>query len=466
MIILIVPMFSKQEVNADSNYVVISALVDGLLRVRPDYRFFMPFPDKESGYTYEDDGFFRHPAIVRIPQRISPRKQANAVTYDGWWYDNLFRTLAFDVVWCNLVEIAAHVSRAAAAYTSPVQLPSVIAAHNYVIHKTLPYPMEPQENLILSQLMGAVCADRNVFNSDHCRSMLMDNAAKYLSPEMRARISDSSVMIPYGTLEDSLEPDPTRAPNDVPVIAYNHRLQGYKNYEDTFDLLDELWKEGLRFRLRYLNNTGERNATVAKRPWAEIRLSPTRKEYVAALRGCDLNITNSQHETFCIAAIESMALGQPLVAPNGVTFPEITGATRGNGYPFLFNTREEQKRMVRQLIEDAELRRKWGVVASAHVRASYGRDLWAQRYAALFEKEQEHRRSTSPEDATEFFRATLRSRPSWELMDLVHGVRNKVVSDRVPFSNQSFAPVQAMRMARTAGYKTDVAKGRITLAPA
>ena len=66
-----------------------------------------------------------------------------------------------------------------------------------------------------------------------------------------------------------------------------------------------------------------------------------------------------------------MALGQPLVAPDGVTFPEITGrdtpGAPSEGYPFLFKTRDQQKDMLRALITEPQLRAEWGAKASEHV---------------------------------------------------------------------------------------------------
>src|SRR5436190_9626695 len=134
MIVLVIPMYSKQELNADSNYVVYTQLIKGMLEVRPNYHFYVIFPDDKSGYKYEPDGFFRLPNVTRIPQRISPRKLANAVSYDATWYDKLFRKLAFDVVWANLIESAGWLRHAGTSTYENVGRPFVVGAHNYVIH--------------------------------------------------------------------------------------------------------------------------------------------------------------------------------------------------------------------------------------------------------------------------------------------------------------------------------------------
>lgn len=456
MFILVQPMYSKQELNADSNYVVYSQLIRAMRHVRPEWHWVVIFPDRESGYKYEDDGFFRLPNVTRVAQRISPRKMANAVTFDGMWYDRLMRTLGFDVVWANLVEIAAQIARAGEGTFEMKGRSVTVAAHNYVVHPSLPYMFEVQQHVAFAQLSGALFADHNVFNSDYCEWMLYDNARRWLNDEAVASIAARSTKIPYGTLEESLTCAP--AGNDVPVVAYNHRLQAYKNYQETFDLLNELHQEGVPFRVRYMNNTSENTSKIAGYPFVEVRLCATRADYLAALRGCDLNVTNSQHETFCIAAVESMALGQPLVAPDGVTFPEITGRATTN-YPYLFTSRDGQKAMLRKLLTDTEERLRWGRVLSEYVTANYGARLWAQRYAALFERLTDFRVGT-PDDVRAWFRRYVEKADGVEIMDFARAVRGEVVNGRAPFSSQSLPLPKLLRLVREEGGSVRMRSGR------
>ena len=83
MIVFVQPMFSRSELNSDSNYVLISSLLRSMRKVRPDWHFVMPFPDKHSGFKYDDDGLFNQSNITRIPQRINSRRHGGAVHYDS-----------------------------------------------------------------------------------------------------------------------------------------------------------------------------------------------------------------------------------------------------------------------------------------------------------------------------------------------------------------------------------------------
>lgn len=449
MFILVQPMYSKQELNADSNYVVYSALIRGMRSVRPDWHFCVLFPDDKSGFKYDDDGFFKSPNVSRIPQRVSPRKHANAITFDAGWYDSLVRQYAFDAVWCNLVEISGHIRSSGTSTYEEKSRPTTIAAHNYVIHESLPYVWESMTTTAFAQVMGAWLSDWNVFNSDHCKRMFVETAGKWLKTSVIEEILAKSSRINYGTLESALAVDEGRLENPVPVIAYNHRLQAYKNWTSTWDLFRELYAEGLRFRVRYMNNVAEHVSQISKDPFVEVKLCANRTQYLEALRGCDLNVTNSQHETFCISAVESMALGQPLIAPDAITFPEITGR-KELGYPYLFRSRDEQKTMLRRLLMDVAERRTWGGKLSAFVRREFGQQLWAKRYAELFESLSKYEFNTAA-DGLDLIRESVKRLSGKTFHDVRMAVQRKEINGRVPFSNQSLTEVKLLRLIRKVG---------------
>lgn len=456
MIVLIQPMYSKAELNGDSNYVMYTAFVRAMLKVRPSWHFVVLWPDDKSGYKYEPDGFFNLPNITRVPQRISTRKMANAISYDASYYDTLMRAVGFDLVWCHLVEIAGLIKQAGDHPFAAAAMPVVVAAHHYVIHDSLPTPFEPQAHVAWAQLGGALLADHNVFNSQHTRRMFCETAHRWLATETIEQIVQRSSTMGEGTLEPSIQP--RKRANDVPIIVYNHRLQGYKNYKETFAVLDELYAEGLRFKVRFTNSSSENTAAIAGKPYVEIKLCATREQYLKTIAEGDLNVTNSQHETFCLSAIESMALGQCLIAPDGVTFPEITGREL-NGYPYLFKSRDEQKAMIRRLLVDAAERERWGAVLSQHVRTTYAQQTWAEQYAALFERLQPALAQTSP-DALQLIQSMLRQHSGATLRELHRKVSGVQVGNRVPFGPQSLPLVKLLRIVRSLGARVVFEQGQ------
>ena len=445
MFIFVVPMYSKQELNADSNYVVYTALIRAMAKSKPHYHFIIPFPDAKSGYKYENDGFFKLSNVTRIPQRIATQKKVNAISYDASFYLEIFRTFGIDVIWANLVECGAALLQTHESSYELVGRPVLCVAHNYVIHKSLPYPWDSMKAVALHQIMGAIAADTNVFNSRHCEWMFYDTAQQWINPKTIDAIKQKSVLINYGTLEDDLRYSEKN--NDIPIIAYNHRLQGYKNYKITFAMLNELYQAGYKFKVRYMNNTSEHLSHITDYPFLEVVLCANRAQYLVALRGCDLNITNSQHETFCIAAIESMALGQPLIAPNAVTFPEITGGD----YPFLFSTPQQQKQMTIEMITSRELRQKWGRILSEYVIRNYNTALWAEKYSQLWQDHNGALNVHAPDDAEMAVKQLIVEYHGKTIHDFTNKLYRTRVNGRSPFSNQSYPLPKIVRMVRQFG---------------
>ena len=69
--------------------------------------------------------------------------------------------------------------------------------------------------------------------------MLIQEAKDILSLKSVELIKKNSI-IKLGGYVDSLK---SEKKYDIYTFIYNHRLDGYKNYKDTFDLFDRLWNE-------------------------------------------------------------------------------------------------------------------------------------------------------------------------------------------------------------------------------
>lgn len=436
---------SKAELNSDSNYIFVSNTIRAALRLDPDVHFIVLWPDAQSGFKYDDDGFFRHRRITRVPYRTVPRKMANVVSFDAGWWDRFLRSVGVDIIWSNVAEVAHLLENMGAAAYMENARPVVVASHHYVIHSSLPYSLESQRHVLLSQLLGAYGARHNVFNSEHCQWMLEDSARGVLAEEAIADIRRRSTRIPVGIIDDALAPVVTD--NPVPVVIYNHRLQAYKNYDQTFEVFDALHAEGVKFEVVVTSSVRENMTRLASRPYTRIELCPTREEYLRVLRTGDLNVTNSQHETFCMAAAESMALGQALVAPNGVTFPEITNA-KANGYPYLYNSVEEEVGMVRALLTNAEERRRWGAALSEHVHANYRVEQTAQKYLNLFRMLGTYTFQTTADDALDMVRQRVTELSGNDSRTIQSSIWRTMVNGRHPFSDQSLTLTRLVRMAR------------------
>ncbi len=154
-----------------------------------------------------------------------------------------------------------------------------------------------------------------------------------------------------------------------------------------------------------------------------------------------------------------MAMGQPLVAPNGVTFPEITGAAT-NGYPYLFKTVKESKDMIRRMITDKKERAKWGRILSKHVRKHYGRRRWAESYIDLFEGMPKHSVGMS-EAAKKKILEGARVNRGKSIVDLYSWLSSPKghVEGKHTFGTQTMSLTKLARVLRDIGCKTKLVHG-------
>mgnify|MGYP001419187433 CR=1 FL=1 len=451
MILLYHPMYSKAEINSDSNYVIMRSLIPKILEKNKDWHFIIPFPSKDTDFKYVNDGFFSHPNIIRVPYRISVRKKCNAISFDSYFYEKLFRIYAFDVVFNNLVEISHHMKHLMDTYEN-LGCPIVISSHHYVYHESLPYVMESMENIVISQLLGSILCDVNIVNSKYTDWMLMDNIGKYFNKDQSNRVKRE--IIPLGIIDKAFFKNLSnnKKENEIPIIGYNHRLQAYKNYIDTFELLEEIYAEGIKFKLIYFNQNNDNCKRINELKFpTEYCRTDNYNDYINNLARCDLNVTNSQYETFCIAGVESMALGQALLAPNIMTFPEITPVN----YPYLFDGWNDQKEKLKILLQSKELLKKAGQDCQKFVFDNFTDEIYAKNIISLINRLNE---SVMGE-------LSLKDTSKDQIIELVKKMPNKIslqdaknwfYSKTTCFSNQSLPLPKLKRLMNLLGYHDDL----------
>lgn len=375
MIIFINPMFSNyRNLNGDSCYIVIKNIIEPVLKLRPDYHFVIAWP--KDGFVYSDDGFFKHKNIHRVPIEIPKRKMDSVVHFNMNYWRKVFEMYTPDIIWNHVPEVGHLFNNLYTGFDVEMTKPIVFNQHHYVIHHTLPYPIDAYRPIQFQQL-GSFMVNLNLFNSDYCKSMFDDNVKEFMSP---------TVHYPYEIVkfafigDDYPEPQPAKG---IVKIIYNHRLQDYKNYLETFELLAQLWTTYKNFKVIVTNPNGSNFSKLAQYPFVEGKSITSHEDYLKELSTCHLNITNSQHETFCISALESLAFGQILVAPKAITFPELVPK---KDYPYLFNNEEEQYRILESLLKDPTIFDKERDRIRKATKETFDQKIIANKYANLFEE--------------------------------------------------------------------------------
>jgi len=111
---------------------------------------------------------------------------------------------------------------------------------------------------------------------------------------------------------------------------------------------------------------------------------PDQRKYIQNLAVPGLNVINSLHETFCISMQDSIALGQLMVAPNAVTFPELVP----DGYPFLFKDEKEQVAMLDHILSTwPKEYEEWSPRLRAYAREVCALDSYCAAYSELLQRE-------------------------------------------------------------------------------
>lgn len=458
MLVLIVPMLSVKNLNADSNYVIMRQVVPEILAQRPDWLIDILWPANSSDWTYYKDGFFDHPNIRRTPAYIDSNKMRQVSSFEArFWNEMLgFKGGYHDLIWNNSVEFGDSLKFFEPRFAPNAQT-FVVNFHHYVLHDSLSYPVrKTYEHLMVRQVAAALNVDINVVNSDHCREMLLDNAREFLAPAMVDRLDASVEKISYGTLDVAHMESLRRPRHPTFTFAYNHRLQNYKQWQTTFEMFDKLWelRQG-QFKVQVHGSiASDKISQVAKKPYTYIVETPNHDDYLIELSKCHANVTHSVHETFCISAIESMAFAQVLVAPKGVTFPEITGANAGNGYPYLFRETKDALGMALDLIDNLEHVEQWGKVAQDHVLSTYNRTVTAERIIDLFERTVGSQNVLESLRRPDEWRKLIGARPDWELNDLRQRAYAAITDKGTHLAaGQSFPAVKIKRLANELGYR-------------
>ena len=119
-----------------------------------------------KGYTYNPDGFYDRPQITRLPMDIPQRKMDMVINFPILYWRKLFKIFTPDIIWNHIPEVGHLFKNIYTSFDAKSSQLAIINQHHYVIHESLPYPVE-QHRAVQFQSMGSSLVDLNIFNSDH-----------------------------------------------------------------------------------------------------------------------------------------------------------------------------------------------------------------------------------------------------------------------------------------------------------
>jgi glycosyltransferase involved in cell wall biosynthesis len=94
-------------------------------------------------------------------------------------------------------------------------------------------------------------------------------------------------------------------------------------------------------------------------------------------------VVASRFETFCLAAVEAMMAGCPLIAPDASALTEIVDDHQ-SGLKFKTEDVDDLARALSELLSDEQLARRLGTRAREVARARYALDSIAERTLDIY----------------------------------------------------------------------------------
>jgi glycosyltransferase involved in cell wall biosynthesis len=385
--------------NADSNYVYLKTILPELSKQSPETLWLVFFPDPEYGsdtWRYTPDGL-QSDRIKFVSWPYDTQMSTSVIGFDPARFHEIETKYAPTMYWLHQVELGAFIAGGYARSWSDLSTPALVAHQHYIIHRSLPYPYESMFPRQWLQIGGSLSSDTVVYETDYCRKMAEESFTELITEKKWQEIEKKSVVLPVGVLS-GLEPRaPIATADDQPVFIYNHRFERYKQPEVTFSILNELRKH-YKFEIWATQTPGQRTGGSYEFYFDKSIFAPKRIDYLNKIAIPAINTINSLHETFCISIVDSMALGHLIVVPNALTFPEIVP----KGYPFLFNSPDEQRAMLTSILDNwPEDYNRWRNILQTHAHKLFASKDIATNYMTILSNAENMHRKAGKKATTE-----------------------------------------------------------------
>jgi hypothetical protein len=403
-IVAVVPFWSQSDnLNADSNYAYLRAVLPEMTRQSPDTLFLVFFPDPEYGrdaWRYTPDGL-QSERIRFVSWPYDTQMQTSVIGFDPLRFYDIERHYAPTMYWLNQVEMGAQIYSGYTHSWNKAAMPALVAQHHYIVHRSLPYMYEAMFPRQWAQIGGSIASEIVVYNSDYCKKMAQEAFGEYLDRLLLNALDDKSEVLKFGLVKDT-DPIGHEAEDDEQAcFLYNHRFETYKQPDVTFKLFEELHAD-YDFKVYATQTAGQKTGGTMRYHFDQSIFEPDRTKYLTKIASLPaINTINSSHETFCIAIMDSISAGHLVVLPNNLTFPELVP----DDYPYLFDNVNEQRAMLSSILNSWPSEyNKWRLPLSRHAKQNFGVVNYVNQYLDLMAKvEQQHRTSEKKEHTEQAF---------------------------------------------------------------
>ncbi len=210
----------------------------------------------------------------------------------------------------------------------------------YFHENQLTYPLENEDERDyqygFTNITSALAADAVWFNSRyHLESFLeaVDRLLKKMPdyvPEGIAQTIRSKASVIHLGLEEDVFASKPKMSSSPPTILWNHRWEYDKNPDEFFEVLFDLQRAGIAFKLIVLGEQFRTSPPIfdAARKALDSHIvhwgfAQERSEYIRLLKQADIVVSTAIHEFFGLAVLEAIAAGCTPLLPNRLSYPEL-----------------------------------------------------------------------------------------------------------------------------------------------
>lgn len=214
--------------------------------------------------------------------------------------------------------------------------------------------------------------------------------SKYTQQHVAATYRKLDTTVVYDGIDTDVfvpSPDLKRADHGLPSSDARIRLLfvGNRTRRKGFDLLPAIMDRLPDDYVLFYTSSFQSGQAARPHPRMIPIGTPDRDGLVAAYQSCDILLFPARVEGFGIVAAEAGACGRPVVTTDASALPEVVEHDR-SGYLCRIDDVDDYAARVRELGEDADLRRIMGEHGRARVVANFGYDQLAQGLIAVYER--------------------------------------------------------------------------------
>lgn len=336
---------ASKNIVCDSGLIQTVQMMDGILKKRQDYHFYLMIPDWVD-YVQWDSLRAKYPILnseyvstIRVPltkiRRMTPydfRFKEMEKLINFWETD-------YDVVWNCLPEYTNNLSQLLCRNTDlgwgHTNIPIINRWHWVMAND---YVAIPDSRIEFRQVEGYMFAQYNTVLCSYNEEMVRKMVNKWF-PNVKVETSTIYNGVDYNNIQSCN----TGVKASKIRLLFPNRLQTFKNPMFMLESLIKLRETRQDFELILTDPTADfstnnplKNGKLIdiindNSDWIKV-IKVSGKEYFELIHTCDVVINTSDYETWGVCQTEALCCGKNIVVPSGLTFEEMTAPD----YPFIY----------------------------------------------------------------------------------------------------------------------------------